>query len=60
MGYRLTIRRSRVFALIDPEQFHDFFLRWIEYLTAQLDIKLIHIDGKTARGSYDRQSKLKA
>ncbi|EGJ29238.1 hypothetical protein LYNGBM3L_66950 [Moorena producens 3L] len=49
-----------MFALIDPEQFHDFLLRWIEYLTDQLDIKLIYIDGKTSRGSYDRQSKLKA
>ena len=51
---------SRVFALIDPEQFHGFFLRWIEHLTSKLDIKLIHLDGKTSRGSYDRESKLKA
>ena len=51
---------SRVFALIDPEQFHGFFLRWIEHLTRQLDIKLIHLDGKTSRGSYDREHRLKA
>ena len=51
---------SRVFALIDPEQFHSFFLGWIEHLTTKLDIKLIHLDGKTSRGSYDRESKLKA
>ena len=51
---------SRVFARIDPEQFHRFFLRWIEHLTTKLDIKLIHLDGKTSRGSYDRESKLKA
>jgi len=51
---------SRVFGLIDPEQFNRFFQRWIEHLTAQLNIKLIHIDGKTLRGSYDRESKLKA
>ena len=51
---------SRVFALIDPEQFHGFFLRWIEHLRTKLEIKLIHLDGKTSRGSYDRESKLKA
>ena len=51
---------SRVFALIEPTQFHDFFIRWIEHLTAQLDIKLIHLDGKTSRGSYDRESRHKA
>ena len=49
-----------MFALIDPEQFHAFFLRWVQQLTAQLDIKIIHLDGKTSRGSYDRESKLKA
>ena len=51
---------SRVFALIEPKQFHDFFLRWVEHLTAKLDIKLIHLDGKSSRGSYDRESRLKA
>ncbi len=51
---------SRVFAQIDPEQFHGFFLRWVQQLTAQLDIKIIHLDGKTSRGSYDRETKLKA
>ena len=51
---------SRVFALIDPKQFNDFFLCWIKHLLRQLDLKLIHLDGKTLRGSYDRNSKLKA
>ncbi len=51
---------SRVFGRIDPEQFNRFFQRWIEHITAQLAIKLIHIDGKTLRGSYDRESQLKA
>lgn len=51
---------SRVFATIDPEQFHAFFLRWVQQLTVQLDIKIIHLDGKTSRGSYDRETKLKA
>lgn len=51
---------SRVFGLIDPQQFNRFFHHWIEDVTAQLKIKLIHIDGKTLRGSYDRERKLKA
>ncbi|MGB5634296.1 MAG: ISAs1 family transposase [Waterburya sp.] len=51
---------SRVFATIDPEQFHGFFLRWVQQLTVQLDIKIINLDGKTARGSYDREESLNA
>lgn len=51
---------SRVLALVDPQQLHECFLSWVQHLTDQLEIKLIHIDGKTARGSYDRESSLKA
>ena len=51
---------SRVFAQLDPEQFNGFFLRWVQQLTVQLDIKIINLDGKTSRGSYDREAKLKA
>ncbi len=51
---------SRVFAQLAPEQFNQFFLKWIEHITAQLPIKLIHIDGKTLRGSKDRKKGLKA
>ncbi len=31
-------------ALIDPEQFHSFFLSWIEHLTRKLDLKLIRVE----------------
>ena len=51
---------SRVFGLIDPDQFNQFFLRWIKHVSEQLDIQLIHLDGKSLRGSYDRESQLKA
>ena len=51
---------SRVFALIDPQQFHECFLAWVQQITDNLDIHLINIDGKTSRGSYDRENKLKA
>lgn len=51
---------SRVLALLDPQQLHQCFLSWVQHLTEQLAIHLIHIDGKTARGSYDRETSLKA
>lgn len=51
---------GRVFGALDPQQLHDGFLSWVNTLTEKLDIKLIHIDGKTSRGSYDREAKLKA
>ena len=33
---------------------------WVNQLTEQLEINVISIDGKTARGSYDRETSLKA
>ena len=51
---------SRVLGLIDPQQLHECFLSWVKQITEKLEIKLINIDGKTARGSYDRKQKLKA
>jgi predicted transposase YbfD/YdcC len=51
---------SRVLALLDPQQLHECFLKWVEQLSEQLEINLINIDGKTARGSYDREKSIKA
>lgn len=51
---------SRVLALLDPQQLHECFLSWVQLVSDQLELKLIHIDGKTARGSYDREQSLKA
>jgi len=36
------------------------FLRWVSSISEKLGIELIHIDGKTAKGSYDREGQLKA
>jgi len=44
---------SRVLALLNPQQLHECFLSWVAQLADELAIKLINIDGKTARGSYD-------
>jgi predicted transposase YbfD/YdcC len=51
---------GRVLNSIEPEQLKVGFLAWIGEITEKLNIELIHIDGKTAKGSYDREEKLKA
>jgi hypothetical protein len=44
----------RVFEFIDPEALNQCFLRWVETLVTQIAAEIIPIDGKTIRGSYDR------
>jgi predicted transposase YbfD/YdcC len=44
----------RVFEFIDPEALNRCFLRWIETLVSSMGGEIIPIDGKTVRGSYDR------
>ncbi|MCW5319062.1 ISAs1 family transposase [Nostoc sp. KVJ3] len=44
----------RVFELIDPEALNRCFLRWVETLITNMGGEIIPIDGKTIRGSYDR------
>ncbi|MGF1498192.1 MAG: ISAs1 family transposase [Elainellaceae cyanobacterium] len=51
---------SRVLGLLDPQQLHSCFLQWVNQICTSLEINLIHIDGKTARGAYDREQSLKA
>jgi predicted transposase YbfD/YdcC len=51
---------ARVFAAIDPQEFEAGFQSWVGVVSAQLGIQVIHIDGKSARGSYDRETGLKA
>ena len=51
---------SRVIGLLNPQQLHECFITWVNQLSEQLEINVISIDGKTARGSYDRESSLKA
>lgn len=51
---------GRVFGMLEPQELESSFLSWVSSITEKLDIELIHIDGKTAKGSYDRESKLKA
>lgn len=51
---------GRVFGMLDPEEVHKGFQSWVETMTEKMSLKLIHIDGKTLRKSYDREKKLKA
>jgi predicted transposase YbfD/YdcC len=44
----------RVFEFIDPEALNRCFLSWVETLVTKTGGEIIPIDGKTIRGSYDR------
>ena len=51
---------GRVFGMLEPQELQNSFLGWVSSITEKLGLELIHIDGKTARGSYDREGQLKA
>ena len=42
------------FARIEPQQFQECFLSWINSITQKLELEVIAIDGKTMKQSYDR------
>jgi predicted transposase YbfD/YdcC len=47
---------GRVFGRLDPEQFQQCFLSWVEGVFAVTAGQVIAIDGKTLRHSYDKQA----
>lgn len=51
---------ARVLGALEPRELQASFLSWVSSISEKLSIELIHIDGKTANGSYDREGKLKA
>jgi predicted transposase YbfD/YdcC len=51
---------NRVFQAIDPDQFLDCFRKWVMPLCESLQVKLIAVDGKTARATLDRKKGKKA
>lgn len=51
---------ARVFARLSPEAFEASFQQWTKALVSTLDAQLIAIDGKTVKGSYDREEGVKA
>ena len=42
---------QRVWSAIDPKQFNDCFMRWMQSLVGTTEGTLVAIDGKTIRGS---------
>jgi len=51
---------ARVFARLDPEALEASFQQWVKALVSTLEAQLIAIDGKTVKGSDDRQGGIKA
>ena len=51
---------SRVFARIEPQQFQEGFLSWVNTIVGELEINAIAIDGKTMKQSSDRNDQQKA
>jgi len=47
---------GRVFSIINPKQFQDCFLGWIQSVAKISGRKIIPIDGKTLRRSYDSKA----
>ncbi|MGI0490926.1 ISAs1 family transposase, partial [Alkalinema pantanalense CENA528] len=45
----------RVFERLNPKEFEECFEQWVQQLVSELGVRLIAIDGKSARGSYDRE-----
>ncbi len=45
---------GRLFAMLNPKEFQNFFTLWVQDLTESLNYKMVAIDGKTHRGSHDR------
>jgi hypothetical protein len=40
--------------LLSPEDFQDVFIKWVQFLTRDTDLKQICIDGKSLRGSFNK------
>ena len=60
MGLPSLSTIERVVAALDPEAFEASFHQWMAEIIKPLGVKVVRIDGKTHRGSYDREKKLKA
>jgi predicted transposase YbfD/YdcC len=50
----------RVFERINPQKFEQCFRGWVQALVATLGAQVIPIDGKSLKGSYDREQKQSA
>ncbi|EKS4946949.1 ISAs1 family transposase, partial [Salmonella enterica] len=48
---------ARVVSNVNAKKFQDCFIRWMQECHVITDGKVIAIDGKTVRGSYDKKKK---
>jgi predicted transposase YbfD/YdcC len=46
----------RFFRAIDPKQFQELFRNWVQSLQSQIEKKLIAIDGKSSRHTFDGET----
>jgi len=60
MTYHTYDTFSRVFARIEPQQFQECFLSWVNAIVGELKLNMIAIDGKTMKQSYDQNNQQKA
>jgi hypothetical protein len=49
-----------LFARIEPQQFQECFVSWVNAIVGELELNVIAIDGKTMKQSYDRNDQQKA
>lgn len=50
---------NRLFSLLDPEAFHDFFIQWVQETLVTTELRgVVAIDGKTQRGSRNAVSEV--
>ena len=49
---------GRVFARLDPKQFHQCFLSWTQSVSALTQGTVVSLDGKTVKASFDRATAL--
>ncbi|AZL84935.1 ISAs1-like element ISVsa13 family transposase [Aliivibrio salmonicida] len=48
---------ARIISTIEPVQFHECFLNWMQSVHTLTEGQVIAIDGKTLRGSYNREDR---
>ena len=49
---------GRVFSRLKPEELEKHFQDWVRRRTKKLGLDLVSIDGKSVRGSYDREESM--
>ncbi len=48
---------ARILSRIDPDSFHTCFINWMSAVHSLTDGQVVAIDGKTLRGSYNRDDR---